>query len=79
MIGRYWAWVGGNIGAMPLEVLITVIAGAMFRKPLSRLAAWARREEIAEARATRAIVADLYRHHTDRDHPAAPGTGSEAK
>jgi hypothetical protein len=75
----YWAWVGGNIGAIPLEFAITAVAAAVFRKPIGRLVAWLRREEIAEARAARQITADLYLHHTGHTHHLAPDPESEAK
>lgn len=84
MIRQYWDWVGGNIGAMPLEFLITAIAtavgGYLLRRPLARLVSWLRREQDAalaeardDARKARAIAADLYRHVTGERHPHAPG------
>lgn len=78
-LGHYWAYVGGNVAAIPLEFLVTAAAGLIFRKPLGRLVAWLRREEIAEAKAARQIAADLYRHHTGRAHHLAPDDESEAK
>lgn len=78
-LGSYWAWVGGNIGAIPLEAAITAAAGLLFRKPLQRAMAWLRREELEEARAARRIAADLYEHHTGHAHQLAPPHESEAK
>lgn len=78
MIGelhRYWVYVGGNIAAIPLELVITAAIGVLLRKPLARLVAWARREEREDAAAARRIVADLYRHHTGREHELAPDEG----
>lgn len=72
----YWQQTGGNILAVPAEFAITIVASTIFalllRKPLARLSAWIRREELAEARKARRIAADLYKHHTGRDHPDAP-------
>lgn len=83
---RYWAWVGGNVGAMPLQFIITLIAGVAFRKPISRLIAWVKREsreELAEARqdakAALKIVADLFEHHTGEAHPDAPARPEEER
>ena len=84
----YWAWVGGNIGAMPLEALIAAVAGTIgavaLRPLLRRLWAWVKRElnraALEEAKAGRQIAADLYEHHTGRRHPAAPAdTESEGQ
>jgi hypothetical protein len=82
----YWAWVGGNIGAMPLQTIITVTATLLFTRPIS---SWWRKhfgaqEDLAEIRraasAAHQIAADLFEHHTGRAHPAAPGdTESEAR
>lgn len=72
----YWAWAGGNIGAMPLQGGITAAIGYVFRGPLGRLLS---RDALREAKAGRRIAADLYEHHTGRVHPDAPGSESEAK
>lgn len=79
MIRQYWTWVGGNIGAMPLEACITVIAAYLARHPLARAVSWFRRESnkaardaLMEARLARRIMADLYRETTGRDHEHAP-------
>ena len=79
MLHSYWTWVGGNIGAMPLEALITVIAAYLARRPLSRAVGWMRRESskatrdaLLEARMARKIAADLYRETTGREHEHAP-------
>lgn len=62
LIGSYWSWVGGNVGAMPLEAVIGALAalvfGLAFRKPLARLARWA---HDAFHRETHAALADLQR------------------
>lgn len=82
MIGRewhqYWAWVGGNVGAMPLQALITVAATLLLRKPLARL--WHKlvgeRPDAADLRraveGAHKIAADLFEHHTGTAHPDAP-------
>jgi hypothetical protein len=61
-LGWYWAQVGGNVLAIPVEAVITLTAGAVsgwvFRRPLGRLARWARREFHAE---THAAIDDLRR------------------
>ena len=94
MIGHwwhsYWAWTGGNIGAMPLEAVITVAATVLLIRP----ARWAWRKAFGEHPATEVarraaeaaerslrIAADLYEHHTGARHPDAPDvkTESEAK
>lgn len=82
---RYWAWVGGNVGAMPLQAVITVIATLLLGRPLRWL--WhrvfgeradmqdlKRMAEAAERRAATAarIAADLFEHHTGEAHPEAP-------
>lgn len=74
----YWAWAGSNIGAMPAEAGIGAVAGLVFRRPIGRFLSWLRREKDAEvararadAQAARVIAADLYRHVTGEDHPAA--------
>lgn len=91
MIGHawdaYWSWVGGNIGAMPLEALIAAVVGVVsavaLRPFLRRLWAWLKHElsgaALEEAKAARRIAADLHEHLTGERHPAAPAdSGSEA-
>lgn len=75
----YWQWVGGNIGAMPLEALLAADASVVFRKHLRRFLAWLQREggeewreALAEVQAARRIAADLFERHTGEQHPAAP-------
>ena len=79
MIGRYWDWTGGNIGALPLEFIVTAIAGWIFRKPIRRL--WDRlhkdaQGELAEIRRiaeqAHRIAADTHQHVTGHMHPDAP-------
>ena len=80
---HYWAWVGGNIGAMPLQALITVGATLILRKPIGR--AWRRlvgeKADIEDvkrmAAAAHRIAADLFEHHTGERHEAAPDRESE--
>lgn len=79
LLREYWGWVGGNIGAMPLEALISAIAAVLLQRPIRRLLAWLRRERTAmaaealeEARKARLIAADLYLHVTGAEHPHAP-------
>jgi hypothetical protein len=76
----YWRWAGSNIGAMPAEFVITVIATLVFQKPIARLLALLRRDAHdaidkaqADAQAARLIAADLYRHVTGEDHPVQNG------
>jgi uncharacterized membrane protein len=83
---HYWAWTGGNIGAMPLQALITaavtVLLWPFTRRLIRRLQAESRAETAAalqEAKAARRIAADLFEHHTGRTHPDAPNSGTEAK
>jgi hypothetical protein len=73
----YWSWAGSNIGAMPAEFIITVVATLVFQKPISRALNWLRQENHAaiqraqaDAEAARKIAADLYRHVTGEEHPA---------
>lgn len=82
----YWDWVGGNVGAMPLQALIGVAAGLLLRRPLAR--AWRRlvgeRADIEDIRraahAAHQIAADLFEHHTGQRHPAAPANpGRQAR
>lgn len=81
---HYWAWTGGNIGAMPLQAVIAAIAGLVFRKPLRRAyhALVGERADIDDLRraaaAAHKIAADLFEHHTGERHQDAPDHGSEA-
>jgi hypothetical protein len=78
---RYWAWVGGNVGAMPLQALITIAATLVFLKPLRRL--WRRLfgekadlEDIRRAAAAaHRIAADLHERLTGEAHEHAPDKG----
>ena len=78
-LAHYWAWVGGNVGAMPLQAVITVAATLLLRKPVSK--AWHRlvgeRAEIEDIRraaaAAHKIAADLHEHLTGEAHSHAPG------
>lgn len=65
----YWAWTGGNIGAMPMEALITTAVAVMFRGPIGRLLGG---EALKEAKAARRIAADLHLRMTGEAHPDAP-------
>jgi hypothetical protein len=76
----YWHWAGSNIGAMPAETLITVVATLVFQKPIRALLALLRRDAHeglgkaqADAEAARVIAADLYRHVTGKEHPIGTG------
>lgn len=78
----YWSWVGGNIGAMPLQALIAAVSGvvaALVLRPLwRRMWAWLKRELGADsAAAAHRIAADLFEHHTGRAHPDAPDSERE--
>jgi hypothetical protein len=84
---QYWNWAGGNIGAMPLQALITAVSAlllAFVLRPLWRRL-WARlKAELAgtaheDAAAARRIAADLFEHHVGRPHPDAPDSESEAR
>jgi hypothetical protein len=86
----YWAWTGGNIGAlpleMPLEAALAAVFAVIFRKPLGRFIRWLSREEktawsdvLRAAEAAQRISADLYEHRTGRRHPDAPDSETEAK
>ena len=76
--GHYWAWVGGNVGAMPLQAVIAAAAGLVLRKPLRR--AWRRavgeKADIEDVKrmadAAHRIAADLFEHQTGERHQAAP-------
>ena len=80
---HYWAWTGGNVGAMPLQALIAAVAGLVLRKPLRRL--WqhivGERADVEDIRraaaAAHKIAADLFEHHTGEAHPDAPGKTGE--
>jgi hypothetical protein len=80
---EYWSWVGGNIGAMPLEALITAAVTVALWPQIKPLVRWLRRElggaALEEAKAARRIAADLYEHHTGRPHPDAPAPESESE
>lgn len=65
----YWSWVGGNVGAMPLQALITGAAGFALRNPLGRLLG---RDAVEEARKAVRIAADLHLRLTGEAHPDAP-------
>lgn len=69
---QYWAWAGGNIGAMPLQALITTAAAYVFRGPLGRLLGG---QALKEAKAARRIAADLHERITGEAHPDAPEKG----
>lgn len=84
-LGTYWAAVGGNILAIPLEFLVTLAAGALLARPLRKL--WHRavgdKADIEDLRRAAAaaerraagmerMVADLFEHHTGRRHADAP-------
>jgi hypothetical protein len=77
---EYWAWTGGNIGAMPLQAVIGVVFAVALGRPASRL--WRRlvgeRADVEDIRraaaAAHQIAADLFEHHTGSVHPDAPAT-----
>lgn len=75
---QYWTWVGGNVGAMPLQAVITVAATLFFRKPIARLYhhVVGDKLDIEDVRSVAAsahkIAADLYEHVTGEQHPEAP-------
>ena len=75
---QYWAWVGGNVGAMPLQALISVVVTVVFRKPAGRFLRWLSGESAAlrEAKAARRIAADLHLRMTGEAHPDAPAPDS---
>lgn len=86
LLHSYWQWTGGNVAALPLEALAASLAGLLLRRPLARLARWARGRLLADvhgrldgiehaARAAHRIAADSYKHHTGDEHPAAPREG----
>lgn len=75
---QYWSWVGGNVGAMPLQAVITVLATLALRKPLGRLYHHVVGDKLdmedvrAVAASAHKIAADLYEHVTGEQHPEAP-------
>ena len=79
----YWTAAGGNIEAMPLQAVITVVATLLLRKPIGR--AWRRlvgeKADIEDvkrmAAAAHRIAADLFEHQTGERHHAAPEHESE--
>ena len=77
--GHYWAWVGGNVGAMPLQALITVAATLLLRKHVARwwhhlVGERADLEDVKRmAEAAHRIAADLFEHQTGQAHSHAPG------
>lgn len=83
MLRHYWDWVGGNIGAMPLQALITVAVGFLLRRPIAR--AWHRMvgdhldiEDVrVAAESAHKIMADLFEHVTGEAHPQAPKAPGE--
>lgn len=67
----YWAWTGGNIGAMPLQALISAACALLISPLLMR--AWRRVKRAMEAaEAAHRIAADTHMHLTGRRHPDAP-------
>jgi len=79
----YWAATAGNVEAMPLQALITVMATLVLRKPIAR---WWRRavgeradiEDVKRmAESARRIAADLFEHQTGGRHKDAPEHESE--
>lgn len=85
MLAHYWAAVGGNIEAMPLQAVITVAATLLLRKHVAR---WWRhlvgeKADIEDVRrlaeSARQIAADLFEHHTGERHPDAPEIESEGR
>lgn len=79
----YWSWVGGNIGAMPLQAVITVVATLLLRRHVARW--WhhlvGERADIEDvkrmAESARRIAADLFERNTGERHPDSPDTESE--
>lgn len=83
MLAHYWSEVAGNIEAMPLQAVITVLATLLLRKHVAR---WWRHlvgekadlEDVKRmAESARQIAADLFEHKTGERHPDAPDGGSE--
>jgi hypothetical protein len=64
LLAEWWAQIWPNLAASGL-----CVGGAYFK--LRTEAAARHLEVLAVHRATRQIVADLYRHRTGKDHPAA--------
>ena len=79
-LGWYWTETGGNVLAMPVCGLLAVGFAVGFRKPIARW--WHKhfgvKADLADIRETadaaRRIAADLFEHHTGREHPDAPNT-----
>lgn len=75
---HYWSWVGGNIGAMPLQAVITVAATLVLRKHVRRwwhhlVGEHADLDDVKRmAAAAHQIAADLFEHHTGHAHRDAP-------
>ena len=82
---QYWSWTGGNVGAMPLQAVITVAATLLLRRPLARSWHWlvGERADIEDIRraaaAAHKIAADLFEHHTGSAHPDAPASKAESE
>ena len=78
---QYWTWCGSNVGAMPLQAVVTVVVTLIFLKPLK----WAWRKVFGEradiedvrraAAAAHKIAADLHERMTGEAHPDAPERG----
>ena len=80
----YWAGAGGNIGAMPLEALITGAVTVVFRRPIGRFISWLAREErqawtdlLRAAQEAQRISEGLRERPAAGAHPDAPGRGDE--
>lgn len=73
-LGAYWSYVGGNVAAMPLEAAAAAAAGWLARKPLARLARWARGELHADThtalRDMRVALADIRAETAKARHTA---------
>jgi hypothetical protein len=82
LLGRYWAWAGSNVGAMPACGAVAFVFAFVFRDRLGRaFSAWWHRHlghsrELAEIRAiaekAHRISADTPRALTGQVHPDAP-------
>lgn len=83
MIGHYWAAVYGNIAAMPLQAVITVVATLLLRKHVRRwwhhlVGERADLEDVKRiAESARHIAADLFERNTGERHPHAPDNERE--
>lgn len=79
-LARYWAWTGGNIGAMPAQAVLSGAALALLRGPARRILRRFLGLEAAqlEAAAARRIAADLYKLHHGKPHPEAPARPDDA-